>query len=149
MNYRTVDELDHFKYGDAQVVEIQQSNGHLNLVLDGVTILSDNSCNRDIREMGCNDLHIKLQEIQNLVIIEEGYTSYNADGVLQDKIEDCVLEVSAYEELFQELVEGYVYSFEKKDAQYEISIDGEERTYTIQVQATHDVEEWNRFINKL
>ena len=80
MGYRTVDEWENFEFQDADVGQIHMENGHLYLELGYVTILPDNSCNRDIRKMGTNELTLQLQQVEIDRIIEEGYKLYDADG---------------------------------------------------------------------
>ena len=80
MGYRTVDEWENFEFQDADIGQIHMENGHLYLELGYVTILPDNSCNRDIRKMGTNELTLQLQHVQIDRIVEEGYKLYDADG---------------------------------------------------------------------
>ena len=71
MGYRTVDEWENFEFQDADVGQIHMENGHLYLKLGYVTILPDNSCNRDIRKMGTNELTLQLQQVEIDRIIED------------------------------------------------------------------------------
>lgn len=50
MGYRTVDEWGSFEFQNADVEAIRKERGHWYLELGYVTILPDNSCNRDIRK---------------------------------------------------------------------------------------------------
>ena len=64
MNYRTVDETSHFKFEDAYIADVQVTKGIFHLILDNVTILPENSCNRDIRTMRTNQMMLKLEEAE-------------------------------------------------------------------------------------
>ena len=45
--------------------------------------------------------------------------------------------------------DGSIYSLEKQEELYTFLIDApNERTYNLQVKASHDVEEWDRFMSK-
>ena len=43
------------------------------MTLSNVTILPENSCNRDIREMRANDLVLKIEEPVIRSLVREGY----------------------------------------------------------------------------
>ena len=148
MGYRTVDELENFDLKDAHISNMEISSGHLFVTLDIVTIKSSNSCNRDIRDMRTNDLEFKLQDAQIEYMIKEGYKLYNADGVLQNEVPDEQIAPENYTAAMKELVECYVYEITKEQEGYLIDIDGEESTYKIKVKASHDVEEWEKFLSK-
>ena len=49
MKYHTINELDHFCFKEAYIAQICAVNGMFEIVFDNVTILPENSCNRDIR----------------------------------------------------------------------------------------------------
>lgn len=150
MGYRTVDELEGFSFHDAHISGIEVKNGHFFIILDGVIIKSDNSCNRDIRDMCTNDLILKIQDADIIEVVEEGYKVYNADGKLMEQYEDRVIGKEYYSEIFCELCdeagESYIYTIEKSGEVYTFNIDASDgTTYIIKVKGTHNVEEWERF----
>ena len=132
MSFHTTNELGHFRFQGAYLGEIQLTPGSFVLYLDNVIILPDNSTNRDIREMRCNNLELRI-----------------ADGNLMAQYEDTVVAPESYKDTFQHLceTESVIYSIEKKDALYTIAIDGEERTYTLEVSGTDNTESWDRYLN--
>ena len=52
--YSTINEVNHFEFGEAVVGDIQLTERMFHLVLDNVKICPANSCNRDIRMMRTN-----------------------------------------------------------------------------------------------
>ena len=62
MKYTTTDELEHFSFAEAYIADVQVTGGFFHMTLSNVTILPENSCNRDIREMRANDLVLKIEE---------------------------------------------------------------------------------------
>ncbi len=150
MNYRTVDELEHFEFKDAGIQSVYTRNGHLYMELEYVTILPENSCNRDIRKMGTNYMLFQIQHAQITSFIEEGFTVYDADGNKTDTVDDKILPVEEYAAGYEQLAEGTIYSLTQKGDSYEICMDTKEceRTYTICVTGNHNVEEWDRFMNR-
>lgn len=149
MKYKTTDELTHFNFADAYIGEVQVTSGFFHMVLDNVTILPENSCNRDIREMRANNMLFKIEESAIASIVEEGYKVYDANGKLMQTCEDVVIAEKDFAEVAKTLIEGVIYSLEKRENAYVFTIDAaNERTYQLCVAGTHDVEEWDRFLNK-
>ena len=62
MRYTTTDELEHFSFAEAYIADVQLAGGFFHMTLSNVTILPENSCNRDIREMRANDLVLKIED---------------------------------------------------------------------------------------
>ncbi len=147
MKYKTINELEHFDFSDAYIAEIQKSSSSFSMTLDNVKILPDNSCNRDIRIMRTNQLLLQLPEAAITAFTEEGYKVYDADGRLLRQEKDRLLAVSEYQDACKELTGCTIYSLEKQDGVYQISIDTEDHTYLIQVKGSCDTEEWERFLN--
>lgn len=146
MKYYTVDELEHFRFGEAVVAAIRMHPGSFCLELDNVTILPENSCNRDIREMRANALCLKLQESEVLSLVREAYRVYDADGNLMQTEEEEKLDWSR-DGMLGRLEQAVVYAITRQDGGYLIELDVEEYTYRIDVRAAYDVEEWDRFLN--
>ena len=85
MKYYTENELQNFRFEGAYIAETCAVNGIFEMILDNVTILPQNSCNRDIREMRANELKLKIREPEITAFVEEGYKVYDADGNLKEK----------------------------------------------------------------
>ena len=62
MKYTTTDELEHFSFTETYIADVQVTGGFFHMTLSNVTILPENSCNRDIREMRANDLVLKIKD---------------------------------------------------------------------------------------
>lgn len=148
MGYRTVDEFNGFDFKDAHVTSMERRNGHFIAVLDDVKILPSNSCNRDIREMRTNELVLKLNDAVVEEFILEGCKIYDADGVLQEEREDTAVELSDYDKTLKEMEDRYIYEITKENDIYTIYIDGDEDSYMIKVKASHDTQEWEKFLSK-
>lgn len=149
--YRTENEFAAFDFSEAQVGDMEMPDGIFHIVLDNVHILPDNSCNRDIRTMRTNELLFTVEFPKGLVVVEEGFKTYDANGVLQGMCEDRKLSREEYAKALEGIVGGSVYSA-KKQAQgekyeYHFIIDGtDDRTYAVTVLGSADHEEWNRFL---
>ena len=80
MKYYTENELQNFRFEGAYIAETCAVNGIFEMILDNVTILPQNSCNRDIREMRANELKLKIREPEITAFVEEGYKVYDAEN---------------------------------------------------------------------
>ena len=147
MKYKTTNEVEHFEFRDACIAEMRAANGVFTMILDNVTILPENSCNRDIRRMRTNQLILRIGEAVIESYIAEGYKVYDANGNIMRQEEDTLVAVKDYAETFQKLEGCTLYAVEKKEDSYEISIDTEDHTFFIRVTGESDSEEWDRFMN--
>lgn len=149
MNYTTQDELNHFDFAESYIGDIEMVNGIFRMYLDNVTILPENSCNRDIRTMRANGFVLKIANGRITSLVEEGYKTYDANGKPIASCEDRIVESEEYPEMVKLLEEGMIFSLEKNDGAYVFAIDAaNERTYTMVVAGEHDTEEWDRFLTK-
>ncbi|MCI5621018.1 MAG: subtilin biosynthesis sensor protein SpaK [Lachnospiraceae bacterium] len=149
MNYTTQDELNHFDFAESYIGGIETVNGIFHMYLDNVTILPENSCNRDIRTMRANGFVLKISNGRIASLVEEGYKTYDANGKPIASCADRIVEPEDYPEMVKSMAEGMIFSLEKKEGAYEFAIDAvNERTYTMVVAGEHDTEEWDRFLTK-
>lgn len=147
MKYITTNEIEHFEFREAFIEDIMHMKGYFYMELDNVKILPENSCNRDIREMRANQLVFQITDGRITSFVEEGYKVFDADGKLTRQQDDIMIQEEAYQDRLNELKECYLYSIEKNQNQYRISIDTEDHTYFLTVEGTEDVEKWDRFLN--
>ena len=122
MKYYTENELQNFRFEGAYIAETCAVNGIFEMILDNVTILPQNSCNRDIREMRANELKLKIREPE--------ITAEDQAAKLKE-LEGCE-----------------IYSIEQEKGVYTVSIDTEDHTFMIKVSGSADAEEWDRFLSK-
>lgn len=148
MKYHTENELQNFRFEGSYISEICAVSGIFEITLDNVTILPQNSCNRDIREMRANGLKLKIREPLIEALIEEGYKVYDANGNLREKKEDILIAAEDQAAKLKELEGCEIYSIERGDGVYTVSIDTEDHTFMIKVSGSTDVEEWDRFLSK-
>lgn len=146
--YHTVDELENFDFAQAQIYEIREYRDQIIFDLGYVTIRGTNSCNRDVRDMGTQELQLKLQGVSQKTLILEGYKLFDADGNPKGSCEDEVISQENLTQAYEELKESSIYSLEKKGKEYCFYLDTQERTYSFVITAEHDSQEWERFMNK-
>lgn len=148
MAYHTVDELEHFNFSGSQILEIREYRDQLIFELSYVTILPENSCNRDVREMGARELILKLHHVTDLEVTLEGYKVFDAEGNLKEKYEDEIIEKKDFSTAFEALQGSSVYGLTREGKLYTFYLDTEERTYLLAVTAEGNSQDWERFMNK-
>lgn len=73
--YSTINEVNHFEFGEAVVGDIQLTERMFHLVLDNVKICPENSCNRDIRMMRTNELYLRFQMQKSFRLLRKDTTN--------------------------------------------------------------------------
>lgn len=148
MSFQTTNEFQHFEFEETHIGDIQVMDGVFRILLDNVKIQPENSCNRDIRKMRCNELELRIENPTIQKVIREGYILRDADGKLREQIPDEVIEPEQFEEVWENFPDAEVYSAIRQEQLYTFVVDAlDERTYTVCVQGDGDVESWERFLN--
>ena len=118
MRYTTTDELEHFSFAEAYIADVQLAGGFFHMTLSNVTILPENSCNRDIREMRANDLVLKIEEPVIRSLVREGYKVYDANGILMRTCEDEMVNEAAWNETIRSFADGTLYALKRDGELY-------------------------------
>ena len=66
--YSTINEVNHFEFGEAVVGDIQLTERMFHLVLDNVKICPENSCNRDIQMQ--KSFRLLRKDTTNMMLME-------------------------------------------------------------------------------
>ncbi len=149
MKYTTINEFSHFEFNEAYICDMQITSGFFHMYLDNVTILPENSCNRDIRIMRANGFLLKIEDFKIDAITREGYKVLDANGKLMNTCEDETIEEADFLEVIKSFADGTIYSLMKQEKQYIFTIDAaDDRTYQLCISGSNDIEEWDRFLNK-
>lgn len=146
MKYKTVDEWTHFSFDDVFLGDVEIMEGVFRLLFDNVIIHEENSCNRDIRPMRCNELIFSVENPTILSLKQERYKVYDANGNLMEQFDDMDIPKEEIPDLVKGFVGGNVYKVDKKEDIYFFWFDTEENTYELQVRGDHDTQSWDRFL---
>lgn len=148
MKYNTKNEFEHFEFQEVHISDIQMTDDFFHIILDDVIILPENSCNRDIRKMRCNQLLFKVLDAKLVSLVEEGCKIYDADGNLKEQKEDREIAKEQYTVIKEQFVDATAYEITKSENEYVFVIDGlDEKTYALTVSGSGDTQEWDRFLN--
>jgi hypothetical protein len=93
-------------------------------------------------------MEFRVENPQIVEVCREGYTLYDANDNPKETVPDEVLEPQVYTEAWAVFLDADVYSITRQEQVYTFVIDAtDERTYTVRVRGTADVESWERFLN--
>lgn len=118
MGYTTKNEVMNFRFADAEIFEIKGIRDKITFELGYVTILGQNSCNRDIREMGTNALTLDLMGVEETTLVKEGFKVFDADGNPKSSCEDEVIPQERYKEIYKELENSRIYDLTFENGNY-------------------------------
>lgn len=144
MMYTTVNECEHFDFTTAQVESMRKQGETLVIELASVTILPENSCNRDIRKMGAPFLALSFSDSRISDLVKEGVKVYDADGNLTQTIPDETLE---FGEFATQIQGACVYELTKSANVYRVGLETEDCTYLLKLCASGTRQDWERFMN--
>ncbi len=147
MGYYTKNEIENFAFTQAQIFEIKEYRDQIILDLGYVIIKANNSCNRDVFDMGTNELRLRLYEVSDIQITRLGCKIYNADGKLMSESPDEVLKKGQQEQIFEAWNGGLaqISAMRHEAGKYSFDVETEEDLYLFEVIATENSQEWERF----
>ncbi len=147
MGYYTKNEIENFAFTQAQIFEMKEYRDQIIFDLGYVIIKASNSCNRDVFDMGTNELRLRLYEVSDIRITRLGYKTYNADGKLMSEIPDEVLEKEQQQEVFENWKGGLgqITAMRHEAGKYSFDVETEEDLYLLEVEATDNSQEWEKF----
>lgn len=147
MGYYTKNEIENFGFTQAQIFEVKEYRDQMIFDLGYVIIKASNSCNRDVFDMGTNELRLRLYEVSNIRITRLGCKIYNADGKLMQENPDEVLKKEQNEEIFESWSGGIgqITAMRRENGRYSFDVETEEELYLLEVTATENSQEWERF----
>lgn len=149
MKYTSTNQLEQFSFQDAVIAEVRLQHTTFTLDLDNITILSNNTHNRDIHDMRANNAILTFTEATINKIVAEGYRVYDANNELTESVDDQVIDPKDFSSFFPQLANTTIYSIEQTDNKHcVINIDAEYQTYLIEVSYDTSLVEWDRFLTK-
>ena len=147
MSYQTQNELEHFIFGEAVIEDFRPSPGGFTLLLDNVRILPENSTNRDIRTMRCNEMTLKVENGKIAGLFEESYKVYDADLRLIQEIPERQIPREEWEDALKKLLGCELDELRQESGRYVVCIRGEDHTCRLELEGTGDRESWEKYLN--
>jgi len=158
MNFKSVDELQHFQFQDAQIAEVSINEEGIQFTLEAVIVKATNSQNTNFTDSYAGTLSMRLVKGEIQKAVKEGYKYYDANDVLKEEIPDTPLSQEEIDTLLGNLKDAYLFDMvpvEESQNQtgqylYLIGIDlDEETSYWFQVTFEKAIMEWDRYMNRV
>lgn len=154
--YKSVDELEHFRFDDCQIDTFAVTENGVELMVEALIVKADNSQNTNYTESYAGTTKIRITDGKLIRCVRDGYKYYDANDVLQSEVPDYELSVAETTD-FPKTCEG-AYLFEmKQDADgYVLGIefvDPEDQTvgnsYQVYVTGTQVAMLWEQYMNRV
>jgi hypothetical protein len=151
MKYVSTNELNHFSFHDAQLVEIELNNGNMIWKFEEVNATVRNSQNKYDKDMCIEKGKIVFENIQIESIIFSGYKVYDSNNVLIKSVEAKKANPDEYNNILKNTCTDFCYIFSmeelpSKSKRYVVSFDiNGGGNYEITLSFTKSIVKWNDF----
>lgn len=158
MSYKSVNELEHFSFQDAEIRSFVQTPEGISFQLEAVIVKAQNSNNTNFTDSYAGTLSMRLVAGRIQKAVKEGYKYYDANDVLVEEVPDtplCEAEITA---LMKKSEGYYLFDMVPVDAKenttghflYLLGIDADEETsYWFQVEFEKSILEWEKYMNRV
>jgi hypothetical protein len=161
MGYKSVDEIEKFRYDDCRISSFKVDGDSVRLELEALIVKSDNSQNTNFTESYAGTVMARFIGGKIISGIKDGFRLYDADEKLIKEVEDVELNEEELKS-FPKLCEGaYLYRVDRAEnnddrQHYILSIefaDEEENTmgdsYQLDIVFDKAVFEWEHYMNRV
>lgn len=156
MAYKSVDEIEGFRFDDCQISWFRMSEQQAELEVEALIVRANNSQNTNYTESYAGTARICLQGGSIKQIIKDGYRYYDADDVLISEVPDAVL-ADAEQAAFPRSCGGaYLYEMQKTAEGYMLGIEFEDpedhtvgASYRVYISCEDVSCTWERYMNRV
>lgn len=156
MAYKSIDEIDRFRFDDCRIHEFRVEPHGLSLEVEALIVRANNSQNTNYTESYADVTEISVKGGRIEKIIKDGYRYYDADDVLLSEVPDQILQETE-QKAFPATCEGaYLYEITRLPEGYRLGIefeDPEDHTasdsYQVLVNGESIVCTWERYMNRV
>lgn len=155
MPFISKNELDKLDFSDCVCTEFKREGDTISLSLEGLIIKANNSQNANFTDSYSDVTICKLEGVEVLAVLKEGYTRYDAnDNVIEEVLDDPIAP-SEYEKLYELLKESYLVRFfrTKEDYLMEFELPCEDGdmpdAYEFRVDASSVTFTWDKYLNRV
>lgn len=159
MSFKTTDEMHNFSFEDCVITKIEMGNDASVFELEALIVKAANSANANYTDSYASTAELRLDNMQVVSVVKEGYKYYDANDRLLEEVADEVIDSLSvkWNALFKD---AYLCSFEvtedadTKAATMEIELPTKEpgeipTTYEISVTYKNAFVNWDHFMNKV
>ena len=151
MAYKSVDELEHFRFDDCQIDTFAVTENGVELMVEALIVKADNSQNTNYTESYAGTTKIRITDGKLIRCVRDGYKYYDANDNLVEEVPDQKLAEDEYEKIFGKFKENYIFYGGKPEADkkcYQMIVDVDEDSYIVSFYYDKVIVGWNHFLNK-
>ena len=112
MKFKSVDELEQFRFQDAQITSFQEKEEQLTLQLEAVGVRGRHPLNETYTDRYADTVTMRLKGGKIIKAFKEGYNYYDANDVLVEKVEDEEISMSDFAKLYNTCKDGHIFVLE-------------------------------------
>ena len=112
--YKSVDELEHFRFDDCQIDTFAVTENGVELMAEALIVRADNSQNTNYTESYAGTTYVRLQEGRLVSVVKEGYRYYDANDCLISEVPDEMLSAAEIEKMIKRLKGALLFDMEKQ-----------------------------------
>ncbi len=164
MAFKSVNEIYNFDFQDAQIVDFKQNNEGINFNIEALIIEPENSQNENYTKSYADTVRVHLANAKIISAVKCGYKKYDANNKLVEEVPDKLIENEALKIILKASVGAYLFAMDANPESneemfsYDISLEFPSKEeydnigsqiYTIKVNFTKSVFEWDRYKNRV
>jgi hypothetical protein len=112
MKFKSVDELEQFRFQDAEIVSLKDKTDMVEMELEAVVVRGRHPLNETYTDRYADTIHMRLTDGKIRKAFKEGYKYYDANGVLLEEIPDEAISENDFSKLCKTCKDGTVFVLE-------------------------------------
>lgn len=156
MAYKSVDEIEEFRFDDCQISRFQVSAQGAELEVEALIVRANNSQNTNYTESYADTTRIYMQDGRIDRIIQDGYRYYDANDVLISEVPDEVLPEAELADFPKKCAGAYLYEMQRIPEGYMLGVEFEDpedhtvgASYRIYISCETVTCTWERYMNRV
>ena len=158
MKFNSKNEIDKFSFKDAEITGYSGGDNDIEFKLEALIVEPDNSQNSNFTKSYADSAVLRLDKGKILSGFKEGYSYYDANDTLIEKVDDKDMSIDEIEALLKESKGAYLFEVSKCDSGYIFGIEfvgedqfdpSEDDTYYITFAGEDITVSWDRYLNKV
>lgn len=156
MAFKSVDEVEQFRFDDCQISAFTVTDQKLELEVEALIVRTNNSQNTNYTESYAGTTKISLVNGTIQKIIKDGYRYYDANDVLLSEVPDEELSEEEIKQFPGRCRDAYLYDMQKTAEGYILGIEFEDPddhgvsdSYQVIVACDSVICTWERYMNRV
>lgn len=160
MGFKSVNEIEEFRYDDCVIAGFEVNENRINLILEALIVRKNNSQNANFTESYAGTTNLTLNNANIVGGVKDGYKFYDANEVLLKEVPDQPLAEDEIKELIGRCEGAYLYDIDKKDIDNGMKltlsvefVDEEENTmadsYQLHITCESATFSWEHYMNRV